>query len=258
MSADSSKPSLRHEHSTAITWGPVAAIVVTIITYFASQFLVGALFGFAFGLMDWSQTEINVWLDTTLAQFILVAASSIASLLVLKLFLDMRKAGFRSLGLTRLPKGRDALYIVVGFTIYFGLLIIASVLAAGIGVDTQQEQEIGFEAAKTTGDQLLLVLISLVVLPPIVEELLFRGFLFGGLRTKVDFTKATLITSALFAAPHLLGSSTGLLWIAAVDTFVLSLVLCYVREKTGALWASIGIHAVKNGLAFIYLFVAVQ
>ena len=39
-----------------------------------------------------------------------------------------------------------------------------------------------------------------------------------------------------------------------LDTFILSLVLIYLREKTGGLWASITLHAFKNGVAFVALF----
>ena len=34
-----------------------------------------------------------------------------------------------------------------------------------------------------------------------------------------------------------------------------NLVLIYLREKTGSLWASITLHACKNGVAFAALFV---
>ncbi|MGH7237402.1 MAG: CPBP family glutamic-type intramembrane protease [Candidatus Saccharimonadales bacterium] len=41
---------------------------------------------------------------------------------------------------------------------------------------------------------------------------------------------------------------------AGVDTFILSTVLCYLREKTGRLYAGIGVHALKNFVAFAALF----
>jgi membrane protease YdiL (CAAX protease family) len=51
------------------------------------------------------------------------------------------------------------------------------------------------------------------------------------------------------------GGAAGPLWIGAVDTFTLSLVLVSLREITGNLWAGISLHAAKNGIAFILLFV---
>jgi len=94
------------------------------------------------------------------------------------------------------------------------------------------------------------------VLPPLVEETVFRGFVFAGLRNKLKFVWAALATSALFASAHLqIGNGQPLLWVAALDTFTLSLVLCYLREKTDSLWPGILLHALKNGIAFLSLFV---
>jgi membrane protease YdiL (CAAX protease family) len=94
------------------------------------------------------------------------------------------------------------------------------------------------------------------VLPPIVEETVFRGFIFTGLRGKLKFVWAAVLTSLLFATAHLeFGSGKPLLWVAGLDTFTLSLALCYLREKTGSLWPGILLHALKNGVAFLSLFV---
>lgn len=94
------------------------------------------------------------------------------------------------------------------------------------------------------------------MLPPLVEELLMRGFLYKGLKNGLRRAWAVLITSALFAIAHLqFGSGSALLWAAAIDTFVLSLVLIYLVEKSRSLWPAIGVHAMKNGFAFLFLFV---
>jgi membrane protease YdiL (CAAX protease family) len=100
------------------------------------------------------------------------------------------------------------------------------------------------------------VFISLVVLPTIVEEILVRGFLYGGLRNKLRPVGAGLIASLIFAAAHLqFGSGEPLLWVAAIDTFILSLFLIRLRETTGNLWSGMTVHFMKNGLAFTALFI---
>lgn len=254
--SDGSGKSATKEKGATIIREPLVAILATVGIYFLSQFVVGIVFGLVFGFSGWSATKINEWTGSSFGQFLLIAVSALATLGLLRLFLRTRRAGFARLGFGRTPQWRDAAYTAVGFFIYFVLLIVASIIARQFfGVNTEQEQDIGFEQAKIGGSGLVWVFLSLVVIPPIVEETVFRGFLFGGLRSKLTFVWATTITSVLFAAPHLLGSNSGLLWIAAIDTFVLSLVLCYAREKTGALWACIGIHAIKNSLAFIAVFV---
>src|SRR2546427_533138 len=95
----------------------------------------------------------------------------------------------------------------------------AALAGALFGVNLDQKQELGFDHV-SGASQRLLAFVSLVLLPPIVEETIFRGFLFSGLRKKLRFAYATLVASLLFAAPHLLESTGGPLWIAGIDTFV--------------------------------------
>lgn len=71
----------------------------------------------------------------------------------------------------------------------------------------------------------------------------------------MGIVSATLITSVLFGLPHLLTGKEGILWVAMIDTFALSLILCFLREKTGSLYASILVHALKNTVAFGAIFV---
>ena len=87
-------------------------------------------------------------------------------------------------------------------------------------------------------------------LPPIGEETLMRGYLYSGLRSRLHFWPALLITSLLFGVAHLSTGVSGPLWAAAVDTFILSAVLVYLREKTGALYAPIMLHGLNNLVAF--------
>ena len=54
------------------------------------------------------------------------------------------------------------------------------------------------------------------------------------------------------------GAVTGPQWAVMIDTFVLSLVMCVMREHTGAIWITILMHMAKNGLAFYLLFVNPQ
>ena len=145
--------------------------------------------------------------------------------------------------------------MLTGFAFYFTVYIVAvEVLTALIpSFNPNAKQAIGVSTS-TTGSALWLVFISLVILPPIVEEILFRGFLYSGLKNKFRKLTAALITSAIFASLHLIEGVSGLLWIAALDTFILSMVLIMLREKTGKLWASMGLHMVKNLVAFVYLF----
>jgi membrane protease YdiL (CAAX protease family) len=57
-----------------------------------------------------------------------------------------------------------------------------------------------------------------------------------------------VFTSAIFGFAH--GQ-----WNVGVDTFALSLALCYLAYKTNSLWPSVLLHSLKNLIAFILVFV---
>ncbi len=235
--------------STAPPWGPVAGIVVSFGGFVLVQLVAAIIIATIVQLFNLYPE--GDWLESTTAQFGFVVLSDALILSVLWQFLRSRRSGFGALGFARKITLSDAGYAVVAYLAYLALLVvILSIVGTLTGVDLDKKQELGFESIVTVPEKLL-AFASLVILPPLVEETLFRGFLFTGLRKKVPFLGATIVTSVLFAALHLLGTSDGLLWVAGIDTLILSFALCYLREKTGALWAPIMVHALKNSLAFI-------
>ncbi len=153
------------------------------------------------------------------------------------------------LGLTRLPSWMDILLAPAGFVVYMLVtVIITSIITMVIpGFDIDQVQETGFGNIAYRYE-FILAFITLVILAPIAEEILFRGYLYGKLRKYMPFWATALLTSLLFGLVH--GQ-----WNVAVDVFALSLVLCTLREITGSVWAGIILHTMKNGLAFYILFI---
>lgn len=254
--ANQAKPShvLKNE---SIKYGPVAAIAITIGTFFASQFLVGLSFGLLPVLLGWDVSRVDSWLtESVLARFMTILAVEAVMLWLLWQFMKSRNISLASIGLVK-PEIRDISYAIIGYVSYFVLFIALTIAVKGFfpGLDLEQEQQIGFSRS-TTGNALWLVFASLVILPPIAEEIVCRGFLYTGLRNKLPKITAAIITSIIFAAAHLQwGSGNALLWAAALDTFVLSIILVYLRDKTESLWSPILVHMIKNGLAFSLLFI---
>ncbi|MBA2319621.1 MAG: CPBP family intramembrane metalloprotease, partial [Deltaproteobacteria bacterium] len=79
---------------------------------------------------------------------------------------------------------------------------------------------------------------------PVVEELIFRGFLWAAIERSAPPWVAWLVTSLLFGAYHL-----DPMHVLAV--LPLGLVLGWLRWRTGALWAPILFHLVNNALALV-------
>jgi membrane protease YdiL (CAAX protease family) len=110
-----------------------------------------------------------------------------------------------------------------------------------------EAQNIGFSAEHNIIN-LVQVFIAVAIVPPVVEELLFRGLSFLNLRRLISFWPAAIFSSLLFAFYH--GQFN-----VGLDTFILGLFMAWAVEKTDSLWASIIIHFIKNSIAFFILFV---
>lgn len=239
-----------------VPWGPGAAVLYATVVYFAAQ-LIASLVIIAYPhLRHWSKATSENWVNNSVgAQFWYVLLAEAVTFGAIWWFIRRRKGSLRLIGWRRL-KLSDPVYALAGFALYFiGYVIVLSVITHVVpALNINQKQELGFQ--DTSGQlNLALTFISLVVLPPLVEETVFRGFVFSGLKNKLPVVYAALLTSVLFASAHLqFGSGQPLLWVAALDTFTLSLVLCYLRQKTGGLWAGVLLHALKNGIAFVSLF----
>ncbi|MEK7059285.1 MAG: CPBP family intramembrane glutamic endopeptidase [Patescibacteria group bacterium] len=240
-----------------VPWNPWLAVIFAVGVYFASQIIAGTLIALYPLQHHWSETQANDWLNSSVtAQFIYIMVTEALIVGAIYLFLRMYRLGWAAIGLKR-PRLDDLLYGFAAVPFYFGFYLASLALATYLfpNLDINQQQELGFNNVHGLWP-LAMTFISLVVLPPLVEEIMVRGFLYSSLKKALPTVGAVLVTSGIFAAAHLPeGGAAGPLYIAALDTFVLSLVLVYLREKTGSLWASITLHAIKNGVAFVMLFV---
>ena len=90
------------------------------------------------------------------------------------------------------------------------------------------------------------VVVTACLVAPMVEELVFRGYLYPTLKRYLGPVASAILVSALFAAVHAnLSSSLGL--------FALALCLTAVYEKTGSLLVSMAMHAFFNTLSLVIM-----
>ncbi len=240
-----------------VNWQPWVGVVFVVVVFFLSEFIAGASISIYPLLQDWSTSRANEWLsDSVGVQFIYILLAETLAIGALWQFLKMHARNFNAIGLFK-PKWRDLRYALAAIPIYYVIYLITVGLASWLvpGFNADQKQEIGFDNVSGIF-QLSIVFLSLVVIPPIAEEIMVRGFLYSSLKKAMRLAPAVILTSLMFALAHLqTGGEAGPLYVAAVDTFILSLVLIYLREKTGSLWASIYLHGFKNFVAFMAIFV---
>jgi membrane protease YdiL (CAAX protease family) len=120
--------------------------------------------------------------------------------------------------------------------------VFAFVYGAIVREDNPQKIVDDLGADKNT---LLLVIgaLTVIMVAPICEEIFFRGILFRVLRSRTGFWVAAVIDGVLFGLVH------GVNVVLPVLIF-LGIVLCWVFERTGTLFATIAIHALNNTIAY--------
>lgn len=190
--------------------------------------------------------------QATVVLFAVQYMLGLATLLILPVFVQKwPKSKLREIfGVTRGPKWSDFGYALLSFA---GYIVAATIILTVIkwlvpALNLEQAQDVGFkELTDATG--LIAAFVALVVLAPIAEELIFRGYLFGTLRRISGLVVAIVVTSILFGVVH--GQ-----WNVGIDVAILSAFLCLLRVHTDSVWSGIFLHMTKNFLAYFLLFVA--
>lgn len=83
-----------------------------------------------------------------------------------------------------------------------------------------------------------------VILAPITEELMFRGWIYTSLRYTFGLWPALLASAAMFGFAHYEGTH-----LYALAVFPMGIALAAIRERTGSVTSSIVFHAFNNFIA---------
>ena len=232
MSSPTPPPTLdqfvRHHRLQAAPWGgwPLfVGMVISLLGYVVSSFIVGFLLQ-RYGLLNGPGTGAGL------------AATQLAMGVPVLIVVLAHGNPVRTLGLGRFPwLALVELFFAVGLA--FGVSIAWGLLLALF--DQRAQPPI----VPLFGDSLLGFVVVFVVgaiVAPIVEELVFRGFLFAGLLQTLPAPVAMFVSATLFAALHF-----QLLAFPVLLLFGLLLALLYYRS--GSLWLPILMHFIINGVA---------
>lgn len=193
-------------------------------------------------------SAVNETIFTTAAN-ILVYSLSLLIIIGVPWRLKKRITSLEEVGLQRWPKWMDLAWLGGGGVTYIILTVIITTASMLLipGADYEQAQHTGFTILASRWE-FTLAFFSLVIIAPVAEEIIFRGYLLGKLRKHAPAWVAVILSAALFALAH--GQFN-----VALDTFALGIVLGFLRVYSGSLWASIFLHMLKNGVAFYFLFV---
>jgi membrane protease YdiL (CAAX protease family) len=165
---------------------------------------------------------------------ILGAFFAIGFLAVVVAVAPLGRAAIPALGL----RGAHWKYIVFGA---LGTMAL-SVAVSQFGLQPEGMKQV-FEIVRDL-HQLALSLLLLAVLAPLVEELIFRGLLYGWLAGRWGRNVGWIVSSIAFAAAHTEPAHI-------ILVFPLGLLFGWLRQRTDSLLPSLVAHIANNGLALV-------
>jgi uncharacterized protein len=126
---------------------------------------------------------------------------------------------------------------------------VLTAIYAGV-VQPDVEQDVTESLGADDGTVGLIAAGAMVIaIAPLVEEVFFRGFFYRALRTRWPVAVAALVDGLVFGLIHYdFEGADGLLLLPPLA--LLGVIFCLVYERTGTLYAVIGMHALNNSVAF--------
>jgi CAAX protease family protein len=189
------------------------------------------VFGLALPVIGFAVVRLlpNREMLTVLGAFFLIGL-----LAVIVAVAPLGKAAFPALGL----RPANWKYPVFGA---LGTLFL-SVAVSQIGIEPQGMKQV-IDVVREP-HELILSLLLLSVLAPVVEELVFRGLLYGWIAGRWGGTPALIVSSLAFAAAHTEPAHI-------ILVFPLGLLFGWLRQRTDSLLPSLVAHIANNALALV-------
>lgn len=193
----------------------------------------------------------------TSATFVIAALSTQLPMLLF-VYVRLIRSGavtWEELGLRPVPGSTLLTWGLGGGVVGLILIDIVGTVLAQFGLRPNQLEQFSF--VLTEGPvAFLLLLVTAGVIAPVIEELFFRGFLFGMYRRRQHAFVAYAVSGVVFTLLHLEpGRMTpaqmgGL----AVGILMLALILSFMFDRTESLYPSMLAHALNNatGLLLFY------
>lgn len=164
------------------------------------------------------------------------------------LFVRVRRhASLAALGIRRV-QWRWILAALPFIFLAFALESITGLLSQSLFPQTPANQCIDIRNAYQGA--LWLAIIGVAIVAPVVEEIVFRGMVFGWLRGRLPVVWAVVISAVLFSLEHI-----GFLQVTLfLPIFSTGIVLAILYHHAGSVWPTVLVHGIFNLIATLVLF----
>ena len=166
------------------------------------------------------------------------------AILYLYLMLVVRSPApfWRAIGWRKMPPRASAIQFLTGGAV----LALVATFAGGF---LNSKETLPIEQLLQARVSMMLFSVLGVLVAPLVEETIFRGFLYPVIARRLGVAAGVLITGTLFGLLHAAQLWGG--WGQIVLLIVVGVVLTWVRARTGTVSASYFVHLGYNGLQLL-------
>jgi hypothetical protein len=155
------------------------------------------------------------------------------------------------LGLTALKRRQAIVAALVGGGAGFGMAAALYVLQTWTGLHIHATQRTLLSTADLSPGEIAILVLLVGLTGPAIEELVFRGVLFGWLRRWIGPWLGALASAIPFGLLHLPAGQ-------AVWATLFGLLLAILYQRFGSLWAPMLAHSANNCLTLAVIFTAVE
>jgi membrane protease YdiL (CAAX protease family) len=232
----------------SVPWSAKNALVVFLVPWIALPLILIIFLNVLAPSVGWAhQFVVAFEKSDPKASFALVIVDALGSWWLIRHYLKRYGANLRQLGLRRFSWWRAVLTIAAIYIIFFVavalLLALVSVLVPSFNANQPQTNDF-----TGLGPQFRdLSFLALVIIPPLVEEPVFRGFMFPAFAKRFGIWGGAIISSLLFGLAHLQAN-------VSIYTLVLGLLLCFLYVRLGSIIPGIALHMLNNLIAYSALY----
>ncbi|MDX2411092.1 MAG: type II CAAX endopeptidase family protein [Woeseiaceae bacterium] len=184
--------------------------------------------------------------DVPLFAFATYTIGLIVALFILRYLLSRRHLGWRNVGVTGGLSGRAVLYAFGGWFVAFFLYYLVETILARFGV-RMFWNEGDFFGLDTTWRVIGICLATLVI-APIAEEIIYRGYVLQALLAKFSPLLAAVLSSLVFASIHI-GIGPGMV----IYLFFGALIPAFLFIKFRSIYPCVLMHFLNNLVAYIVI-----
>ena len=216
----------------------IGFLIVLFIVYSLISFAVGIVSGLAYFIISGVGSLNSTAIDNFIRNNVYIISLIADIIFVICLFIkggSIKECQFNKI------KKKDCFYIGL---LSFSLTVILGIVVAILMQIFPSYNEVAKTISSGTGT--IYSLVSVVILIPICEEIIFRGVIFGYLKKRYNLVVSLIIQALAFAFIH--GNI-----VQGIYTFILGLVLGIIYIYTNSLYGSMLMHIIYNLLGSVVL-----